>query len=680
MKKNTLGIICFLILSFSVTIESSIAQTSKFVQHFESGQAYLAQGQYSSAIESFRRAVAINFMDNSARIGLINSYLARATYYANQEKNYEKSANDFRSALFYLKIFPTKEQTVQNSAVMIASATDNLNQCLKVMSFDRTPSARYKKAEELKSIGNFSAASFEFIQAAQNESLAAKSYEQVGDLLKVLRNEPRSADYYQLALEQAPTNSMLRLKFARTLDKLGRGNEAVEQYNAALMNSKNDKEVLFALERLYTNKLAERPSDAELYANIGAIKQAQGDFESALSYYGKAEQLNPTNINTRLNVGTLFQEKKDYLKALKSYDSVLTLYPDNIQANLYKAKILSEMGNKKESLELYNKVLKLDPANAIAKAEVIDVMEASMTPAEYVQYLVEKAPSDVSVQSKLYNYAYKLHKENKIKEAISAYESVIKVNSENVDAYVNLAICYASQNNYKNAQSILNEAKSKFPTNNLVLKTLQDVNKDSLSTILAEASKLYENKDYNSAIQKYSMVNPATKDSLLGIAASYQALNNYDNAIDYYKKVENLTPNNYEIPYYIGYLYSELQKWSEAELYLKKSIQLEKNINTENLLAYVMQNLTTSELNSAIALYDKKELQGALTKFNDILKRDANNVLAYYYRGLIYDDQKKYNLALDDYSKFLSKYTTEDEYLQYIKSRVEELKTFATGG
>ena len=31
---------------------------------------------------------------------------------------------------------------------MIASANENLNQCLKVTSFDRTASSRYKKAEE----------------------------------------------------------------------------------------------------------------------------------------------------------------------------------------------------------------------------------------------------------------------------------------------------------------------------------------------------------------------------------------------------------------------------------------------------------------------------------------------------------------------------------------------------
>ena len=676
MKRTFLSIVCLIALSSNIAVA---APASMFAQYYDAGQNYLAQGQYSSAIGEFRKALGINYLDNSARIGLINSFLARATYYANQEKNYEKSANDFRSALFYLKIFPQKEQTVQNSAGMIASANENLNQCLKVTSFDKTASSRYKKAEELRAVGNFSAAAFEFYQAAQNENFTGKAYVQIADLLKVLRNEPRSADFYKMALDSLPSDTMLRMKYARTLDKLGRYDEAVGQYNAALANSKGDMEVLYALERIYMKKLAQAPSDAELHANIGAIKQAQGDFDSALSFYAKAEQINPSNVNTRLNVGTLFQQKKDYLKALKSYESVLTLYPDNVQANLYKAQVLSLMGNKEESLKLYKKVLSIDPANSVAKSEIVSVMKDTMSAKDFVAYLSQKASSgDKSMQAMLYDYAYKLHKDNKVDDAINAYGEVLKSNPANVDAYVNLAICYASKNDYKDAQDILNLAKSKFPTNNLVLKTLQEVQNDSMSTILVNASRLYENKDFNGALQQYLAVSPATEDSLLGVAACYQSLENFDSAIAYYKKAMSVAPKNAEIPYYIGYLYSEQQKWAEAEDFLKKSIALNPECEAKNLLPYVLQNYTLAEYNDAVSLFEKNQFESALTKFNTVLKRETNNAFAYYYRGLTYDELKKYKLAIEDYNKFLTIYKANDEYLQYVKSRVEELKPYAS--
>lgn len=679
MKRKFLGYATIAIISSFLAVTPAYSSSNAFIQHYEAAQNFLEQGQYSSAIVSFRKALRINFLDNSARIGLINSYLARATYYANQEKNYEKSANDFRSALFYLKMYPTKTQTIENSASMIASANENLNQCLRVLSYDKTASSRYKKAEELRAMGNFSAAAFEFSQSAQAEKYSADANTQIADLLKLLGNETRAADYYKIALDLKPTDSLLRMKYARTLDKLGRYDDAVVQYNSALATSKGDLEVLYALERIYLKKLAQTPSDAELNANLGAIKQAQGDFETALSYYGKAEQLNPTNINTRLNVGTLFQQKKEYLKALKSYDSVLTLYPDNVQANLYKAQALSEMGNKKEALELYKKVLTLDPANSVAKAEITNIMQATMSPNEFISYLGQKANNDKALLTTLYDYTVKLHKDNKINDAILGYRTIININSSMTDAYINLAICYASLNDYKNAIATLNNAKAKFPTNNLVLKTLKDVQNDLLSTSLAEASKNYENKDYQKAIEKYLAITPATEDSMLGVAASYQAINDFNKAIDYYKKAELINPKNAEIPYYIGYLYSEQQNWNDAETYLQKSISLNPDSEAKNLLSYVNQNLILIEYNNAIDLFEKNNFESALTKLNNIIKKGFNNDFIYYYRGLIYDEQKKYKLAVDDYNKFMTTYKTDDEYLQYVKARVEELKPYIGG-
>ena len=664
------------------------------------------QNQYSSSIVEFRKALRINYLDNSARIGLINAYLARASYYANQEKNYDKAANDFRSALFYLKMYPEKEQAIQNSVGMISSAASNLNQCLKVTGFDTTPSHRYKRAEELRAMGNFSAAAYEFSKAAESDKIAGDAYSQIGDLVKLLGNEQRSVYYYKMALDYRPNDGVLRMKYARTLDKVGEYDAAVKEYNDALSISKGDMEVLYALVRIYLKKLAQTPSDAELNANIGAIKQAQGDFESALSYYGKAEQLNPNNITTRLNVGTLFQQKKEYQKALQSYDSVLTLYPDNTQALFYKAQLLNETGRKKEALELFKKVNSMDPANKDAKAAISSIIKETMSPAEYIAYMGQNGTAN-----ELYDYVYNLHKENKITDAISGYKAVIERDPSKVDAYVNLAICYASKDDYHNAISILNTAKTKFPTNNQVLKTLKDVQNDSMSAKLAQASASYDNKDYKKAIQEYMSINPPTEDSFLGIAASYQALNDYNNAIAYYKKAETANPKNAEIPYYIGYLYSEQQNWQQAEIYLKKAITMNPQSEAKNLVQYVNQNLALNVLNEGINLFEKQNYANALSKFNDVIKNEPNNAYAHYYRGLIYDEQKQTKQAIADYLSvikisedfpianymlgvdydilnnykdafkyykiFTEKYTTNDEYLKYAKDRMEELKPYA---
>ncbi len=707
MKKSFLRTVCCLAVCTIFAQPCSYgAGAEAFGEHYNAAQNFLMQNQYSSAIVEFRKAMRINYLDNSARIGIVNSYLARATYYANQEKDYEKAANDFRSALFYLKMYPDDERDIQNSIGMIQSASGNLNQCLKVISYDTTPSNRYKRAEELRAIANFPASAYEFSKAAENENLASDANSQIGDLMKLLGNDKRAADYYKAALANNPNDGVLRMKYARTLDKIGQYDVAVDAYNDALANAKGDMEVLYALERIYLKKLAQTPSDAELNANIGAIKQAQGDLESALNYYSKAEQLDPQNTTTRLNAGTLYQQKKQYQKALQAYDSVLTLEPNNSKALSYKAQALSEMGDKQGALNIYKSILSSNPADKEARNAITDIVKDTMTPAEYISYLVQNEETTL-----LYDFAYRLHKENKTDDAIAAYKAYLAKNQSNPDAYVNLGICYASKDDYDNAVTTLNIAKTKFPTNNTVLKTLKDIQNDYDSSRLASASSSYEKKDYKRAIEEYLAITPATEDTMLGVAASYQALNDYESAITYYKKAETINPKNSEIPYYIGYLYSERQDWARAEEYLKKAVKLNPESDAKNLLNYVAQNGTLGVLNEGIALYEKQDYTNALQKFNNVISKEANNAYAYYYRGLIYDEQKQQKLAINDYlnvlknskdfpianymaaidydalnnykdaykyyKKFTEEYATEDEYLKYAKDRMKELEPYA---
>src|SRR5574344_1258282 len=141
MKKFFCAIFCFV-------FTCSIAKAD-FADSFNAGQHYLSDYQYSSAILEFKKALRINYLDNSARIGLVNSYLARGTYFANTEKNWNSAANDFRAALFYLRYYPSA-QDAQNSMQSISTASQNLNQCLSAINYDKTPSKRYEKGRELR--------------------------------------------------------------------------------------------------------------------------------------------------------------------------------------------------------------------------------------------------------------------------------------------------------------------------------------------------------------------------------------------------------------------------------------------------------------------------------------------------------------------------------------------------
>lgn len=699
--KKILGIIFCLIIGITTA-------RADFAEHYNAGQIYLSQYQYSSAITEFKKALRINFLDNSARIGLVNSYMARGAYFANKEKNWEKAADDYRAAIFYLQYYA---QAPQNSIQAISNATENLNQCLNTTSFNTAPASRYKKAIQLRAEGNFAAAGYEFAQSLGNSAVKKDSLIQLADIMKVLGNDNKAAEYYQKAVAMNPDDATLRLKYARVLDKLNQDELAVKEYNFALTRSSADPEILYALERIYRKKLVEKPNDAELIGNLGAILQKEGKFDEALQHYSKAEYLNPSNVTTRLNVGTLYQAKKDYQNAIQAYDSVLALYPNNADANLYKAQCLAASGNKTQALEGFKTVLRLDPTNSEAKKQLFETLKATMTPAEMLSYLSQDAGVDKQSIDAMYDYALDLHKQNKFDDAISYYKEVLKQRGNTPEVYINLAIAYGQKKDFTSATSTLNSAALKFPANKQISDALISIKEEAASGQYTEAADLFNKQEYQKALDIYMRVQPQTEDSLIAIASCYQNLNNTNSAIDYYKKALNINPNNSDVAYYLGVIYSEKENWSQAKIYLQKSLAANKNnAKASDLYASVVEQNNIGVLNKAIDFYEKANYVESLKLISQILTDDNKNAYAYYYRGMIYDAQKKYQqavleykkalqynpdlvvanyllaidydslaqykVALGYYKKFVSMNQDEDEYKQYAKTRITELKKY----
>lgn len=682
-----------------------------FKEHYDLGQNYLANYQYSNAIEQFKNALRINYLDNSARIGLINSYLARAAESGNKDNNWNKAADDFRSALFYMVYYPTQSQ-VQNSASAINQTSKNLEICLKALNFDLSPENRFKTAKRLRAEGNFAAAAYEFNQALGSRDLQKNSFEQTGDILKLLGNEPKAAEYYKKAVSVEPSDLNLRLSYAKILDNMNSSEDALKEFSYVLERSTADnKDILYTLERTFSKKLEASPNNGNLNANMGAVLQKEGRLDEALTYYKKAETLDPSNTNTRINVGTLYQQKGDYRTAIKAYESVLIMTPNNVNANLYRAQCYEKLGDAKMAQDGFKRVLALDPNNSYIKGQMVENVKKTSSPQQFVEYvntnLANANPSEI-----FYDYAIELHKNGNIENSVYMYNQAIKANSTNPEMYVNMALAQAQGNDFDGALKTLKTAQSKFPNESTVANTLKNISNMKTDNLIAKAAEFYNNKQYKEAINAYLSVVPATADTMIGAATSYQELGERANAIAYYKKALDLKPADADIAYYIAVLYGEAEDFVNAKIYLHKALTLNKNhTQAAEFMASIEESDRSNLLNDAIALYDESKFDESLVKFNELLSKDAQNSYALYYRGMIYDTKEKRNEAIADlkkaYSlnnefticnyliasdydalgKFKDAYTyytayansdvQDDEYKQYAKARAEELKEYA---
>lgn len=694
-------------------IACALPSFAGYYEHYSKGQQFYFNAQYSSAIDEFKQALSQRIGDNSSRIGLINSYLARGTYLANYENNYKDAANDFRSALYYLKYY-VENDVAMNSLSSISSAANSLKYCEKQYGADTSAAGHFKTAQALDGLGNYAAAIYEYEQVVNNPAYRAKALARIASMMSITKNYNKADEYYKLVIESNPDDIMTRLRYANVLDKLGNTKGASEQYNYVLSHCDNNPEMLCDLERIYNKKLMESPNDPNLLADLGAIKQRQGKYNEAYELY-KQSQNQPnrneeTALNTQLNMGTLLQVQGKYDKAIEVYKNILIMQPSNYFANLYLAQCYeAKPDTKKLALQQYKKLQSMKPGSNEFNDKISELARTAMSPEEVYLYVKSRVNPDKYYVDELYNFALLQHEQKNYDTAIKYYELIKSVDPMRDGVYENLAVCYAQKKDYQKAKEVLRVGQSKFPAKTSYSKLIKDIDANCNSELLEQAYNAYNNGDYNTAIRLYSSVSEQSTDILLGLAGAYQGLKQPDKALEYYKKALAMSPSNADIAYSIGAIYVNMQRYNEAKTYFERTLALNPN-NTmaKEALLDMKEVLSQTGVQDAVALIDHQQYDDALKLLNKALTENPNNPDAYYYRATVYDAKTNYLLAINDYKKslklnpdqpvtnyliaidydnlkdiknaleyyqrFIKVYDKDDEYSQYVKARIPEIE------
>ncbi len=708
MKKIVWCIVCILIIQTSVYAGTVYDENYQENPNYLQGLKYLESSQYSSAVSEFKKAIRVNPSDSSALIGLSNAYNARAQYYNNTAKDTEKAISDLKSALFFVKYFPAKGLNVVSTQA-ISQMEKNLS-LLETSKQTKSDEERFNTAKTSRTKGEFASAAFDYYQLINNPKYKVDSNCALGDIYKnVFNRADKSIDFYRNALAADSNNTEIHLKLARAYEQVDDFSSSLKEYSYALNTSSEREDILSSLERIWQKKADEAPKDAETHANLGVIYQKQKRYSEALSEYKKAETLNPSNINTKINIGTLYQEQKKYNEALNTYNSILQMQPQNVNVMVYKAECLKELKRNNDAITLYKTALNLDPKNSTAKAELFELLKDTMSAEEVLNFLYKNVQNSPMNADSYYEFAYELHKADKIDDAIVYYLQTIKLDKSKIDAYINLSQAYRQKKNYNDAYSIIQKAMAIEPENELVKKQYELVAKEFVASNYSIASNAFQSGDYNKAIAEYMKINPPTADSLTGIAASYQSMNNNTKAVEYYKKAMEKDSSNSDIPYYIASIYANMNDFNSAKEYA--DIALAKNPSNsqaKEIVDYINAKQTESLLTEAVQLYEQQKYNEAVAIFDKVLKITPDNATVYYYRALSFDALNNYQKAIADYKstlkyapdmiiayyslgvdydalnnyqsakqnyqKFVEMSNDDNDYIKYAKSRIDEIK------
>jgi TolA-binding protein len=333
---------------------------------------------------------------------------------------------------------------------------------------------------------------------------------------------------------------------------------------------------------------------------------------------------------------TLDEPDKNRLrKARATYREVFEKYPDSLWADDAIYQLASRIPRTdEEAFALFRRLINNYPDSEWADDSMYAIAFASYQIAEEL-----KRSNTLESVEAYYDRALALYN-----QLITAYPG----SQLSEQAQFNTAMCYYGKGELNVALAQLDTLREPFSDSPLLYQ------------ILYVTGEIYLKKqDYENTRVEFMNVVDSGDPTLgplasFGIAQSYLAEGNYEEAIAGYQKVIDLYPDSkagQDAYFYMGWAYERLGKYDEAIAQLEAAIDLyPRNENTANSQIYIGQiAYANQDMASAIEAYQK-------VADNSTYDYD-NRRQAQYWVGKIYEDNGDTELAIEAYRKLLTEFS-----------------------
>lgn len=312
----------------------------------------------------------------------------------------------------------------ENSCMKALAQDDRSSKTYKSIGAIYIDTGRYEKAIEILNKGH----SLDKHDVANSVALAL-AYHLTGD-------NQKAENIYREAISLSPKNWKAYFGYAYFLTRLGRQDEAIENFEMVLDITPDNtlalnniaSNYLFKGEfkkaaKIYETSTLLEPSSAA-YVNVGTTFYLSGDFEKAIEFYNKALALEPTNYQWLVYLGDAYKfvpGKKD--QASRYFERAMKMAQEDINANAgiarayqYLARCLAYFGKIEEAKKIMVTADTLDSSSAEAYYTHLRIAVLDNDEKNIARYVTNLLRTEYSANLLLADPDFRILKESRFKK------------------------------------------------------------------------------------------------------------------------------------------------------------------------------------------------------------------------------------------------------------------------
>ena len=524
--------------------------------------------------------------------------------------------------------------------------------------------------------------------AAYYHFAMAHIYEEMVNMYGRSEYASKAIDEYRQAIENDPTSDYLNAGLAELYARTGRIKDAVLEAQDILKRDGNNLEAHRLLGRIYLRSLGDMQSGT----------QSEEILKLAIEQYQDIVRLAPNSIEDRLLLGRLYRLNNDLVKAENEFKTAVSIQPTSEEAvtalsilyneegdtsraldvlnafpeasrssKLYAALGYTYEQNKgyRKAIEAYQKSVDLDHDNLDSvRGLAQNLLNDGQTDAALVQFkvIVDADPSDAQTYIRM---AEIYRRSARYDEASDCLKKASALVPESVEVKFNIAVIDQAQGKYDDAIAILNQLLQKSEHANGQYDPSEQSNRaiflERLGTVYREDSKpqlavdtfrrMFELGDEN-AIRGYQEIIETYRDQkqwqqatttaeeaakkypndrpMQLVAASQRAdMGDSAAAIAQVKLLLKGTADDRDIYIALAQMYSRVKDWPQAEASVNKALELSTKPDDKEYATFV-----------AGSIYERqKKYDLAEEEFHKVITENPKNAQALNYLGYMLADR-----------------------------------------